>query len=141
MFPFRQRVPQGRRVLGALHGCILWGGFLLPAEDAQRPSAVVVAPARLLFYAHEGLVELRAMSGMQAADAAPLDPGAVQEAIAATLAWLVLRCGLVYTDLCGPNVRVEGSPADVIAQAHILFPVRLRLQKHFAQVSHVDSLA
>ena len=85
----------------------------LPAVDAERPPAIV-APARLLFGAHEVLVEMRAVGGAQAADAALLEPGAVQEAVAAAVAWLALRCGVVYTDLRGPNVLVEGERVSLV---------------------------
>jgi len=79
--------------------------------------ASLVPGVRLLFGAHEALVEMRAVTGREAshdeatggaapaAAAAPPRPD-VLEAVAGAIAWLAER-RLLYTDLRGPNVVVS----------------------------------
>ena len=77
----------------------------------QRPEALRgLAGLRLLYGAHEVLVEMRALRGRPCSDAEATGSegrGALLQGIAAALAWLAVR-GVVYTDLRGPNVLLEG---------------------------------
>ena len=62
--------------------------------------------ARLLYGAHEVLVEMPAVDGREAADEDVTRAGPLLDGIAAAIAWLAAR-RLVYTDLRGPNVLVN----------------------------------
>jgi hypothetical protein len=77
--------------------------------DARRPHAL--APwARLLFGAHEVLVELPAVEGAREAtedEMAGGGGGLVLRQVAAAVAWLAAH-RLVYVDLRAPNVLVHG---------------------------------
>ena len=80
--------------------------------DAQRPRALLPW-ARLLFGAHEVLVELPAVAGAREAteeEMAGSDGGLVLRQVAAAVAWLAAR-RLVYVDLRAPNVLVAAAAA------------------------------
>jgi len=74
------------------------------------PALGLVPSARLLYGAHEVLVEMPAVDGREASDAEVTGAGPVLEGAAAAVAWLARR-GLVYADLRGPNVLVDARGA------------------------------
>ena len=93
-------------------------GELWSSAAADAPPAALVRGARLLFGAHEALVEMDAVAGHGATNdeatggegenAAGEDSGpggAVLRVVAETVAWLAARC-VLYTDVRGPNVLV-----------------------------------
>jgi hypothetical protein len=92
----------------AMHAAYARLGKVLPTAP---PRVHLVTSARLLYGAHEVLVELPAVAGREAADEEVTRTGGLLDAVAATVAWLARR-RLVYTDLRGPNVLVdaEGAP-------------------------------
>ena len=75
------------------------------------PPALAGLPGlRLLYGAHELLVEMRALPGRACSDAEALGcagGGGVLAGLAQALAWLAVR-GVLYTDLKGPNVLLQG---------------------------------
>ena len=92
-----------------------------PGGTAAEPPTALARGARMLFGAHEALVEMEAFpiargaSDEEATGAAEgADADAVTQAVAEAVAWLALR-RVLYTDLRGPNVlvaapRVAGAP-------------------------------
>ena len=83
----------------------------------QRPAALDgLTGLRLLYGAHEVLVEMRALRGRPCSDAEVTSSSSsssssgqgVLQGVADALAWLAVR-GVVYTDLRGPNVLLEGA--------------------------------
>jgi hypothetical protein len=112
---------------GALEWSELYAAYrklaqLQAAATADAPMPASLVPGvRLLFGAHEALVEMRAVAGREASNdeatggagaaasasaAAPPPRPDVLEAVARAIAWLAARC-LLYTDLRGPNVVVR----------------------------------
>ena len=94
---------------------------LLGDTAAAPPHRALARRTRLLFGAHEALVEMEALAGARASDAEVTGEAgggaraaAILAAVAGALAWLALR-GLLYTDLRGPNVLVseEGGALEV----------------------------
>ena len=89
------------------------------AQQQQQPAALLgLAGLRLLYGAHEVLVEMRALRGRPCSDAEVTGSGssgggAVLQGIAQALAWLAVR-GVVYTDLRGPNVLMEGAQPQLV---------------------------
>lgn len=91
--------------------------------DAGEPvPAALVRGARLLFGAHEALVEMDAVAGREATHdeatggvADGVADGAVLAAVAEAVAWLAAR-RLLYTDVRGPNVLVVGSGGGGVAR-------------------------
>ena len=80
------------------------------AVDAVATPALraVALGVRLLFGAHEVLIDMAALSGARdAEDAEVTGAGSVLDAAAAGVAWLASR-RLLYVDLRGPNVLVAG---------------------------------
>ena len=78
------------------------------AQGAPRALAAVARGVRLLYGAHEVLIEMSALDGARdATDAEVITAGPLLDAAAAAVAWLARR-GLLYTDLRGPNVIVAG---------------------------------
>jgi hypothetical protein len=82
----------------------------------ERAPAALVHGARMLFGAHEAVVEMMAVDGREATDDEATGGGgdcggggggAVLAAVAEAVAWLAAR-GLLYTDVRGPNVLVVG---------------------------------
>ncbi len=86
----------------------LQGLFATGSASASVPAAIVL-DARLLFGAHELLVDMAAVGGKPCADAALSEPH-IASAVADGIVWLAGR-GIVYTDVRGPNVLVEAAPA------------------------------
>jgi hypothetical protein len=86
----------------------------------QRPPALGgLTGLRLLYGAHEVLVEMRALSGRPCSDAEVTSSSSsssgqgVLQQLAEGLAWLAVR-GVVYTDLRGPNVLLDGTLAQLV---------------------------
>jgi hypothetical protein len=98
-------------------------GELWSSAAADAPPAALVCGARLLFGAHEALVEMDAVAGRGAtndevtggagADADGGGDGAVLRAVAEAVAWLAARC-VLYTDVRGPNVLVSATGVRVV---------------------------
>jgi hypothetical protein len=92
----------------------LWRG----GEGA--PPAALVCGARLLFGAHEVVVEMPAVAGRAVSDdeatggtaAAGGEPGPALRAVADAIAWLAAR-RVLYTDVRGPNVLADGASGAV----------------------------
>ena len=63
--------------------------------------------ARMRYGAHEVLVEMPAIVGNEASNADILHAGPVLDTVAASIAWLAHN-GLVYIDVRGPNVLLDG---------------------------------
>ena len=81
------------------------------APGAPRALTAVARGVRLLYGAHEVLIEMAALGGARDADDAEVTgAGPLLDAAAAAVAWLARR-GLLYTDLRGPNVVVAGNEA------------------------------
>ena len=81
------------------------------APGAPAALGAVAAGVRLLYGAHEVMVEMAALGGARdASDAEVMGAGPLLDAAAAAVVWLARR-GLLYTDLRGPNVVVAGEEA------------------------------
>ena len=81
------------------------------APGAPRALAAVAAGVRLLYGAHEVMIEMAALSGARDANHDEVTcAGGLLDAAAAAVVWLARR-GLLYTDLRGPNVVVAGDKA------------------------------
>jgi hypothetical protein len=82
-----------------------------PGGAAAEPPIALARGARMLFGAHEALVEMEAIncarsaSDDEATGAAGAGGGDITQAVAEAVAWLALR-RVLYTDLRGPNVLV-----------------------------------
>lgn len=76
------------------------------AEALRPPALAGLAGLRLLYGAHEVLVDMRALPGRQCSDEEVVGGGEVTVQVAAALAWLAARC-VLYTDLRGPNVLMS----------------------------------
>ena len=92
-------------------------GALGQAPQPPRPPSALVRGTRLLFGAHEVLVEMRAIAGARTASDeettgagadAGAGAGAVVAAVATALAWLAAH-RIIYTDVRGPNVLVRAA--------------------------------
>lgn len=90
-------------------------GSAASAPQQQRPAALVgLTGLRLLYGAHEVLLEMKELTGRPCNDAeltcssSSSSGHSILEGVADALAWLAVR-GLVYTDLRGPNVLLDGS--------------------------------
>jgi len=88
-------------------------------SESEGPAALRgLAGLRLLYGAHEVLVEMRALRGRPCSDAevtcsSSSGQGVVLQGIAQALAWLAVR-GVVYTDLRGPNVLLEAAQPQLV---------------------------
>ena len=81
------------------------------APGAPRALAAVAAGVRLLYGAHEVMIEMAELSGARDANHDEVTcAGPLLDAAAAAVVWLARR-GLLYTDLRGPNVVVAGDKA------------------------------
>ena len=78
------------------------------AATAPPALAVIKSGVRLLYGAHEVLVQMDALAGARdATNNEVTTAGPVLEGAAAAIAWLAAR-GILYVDLRGPNVLIEG---------------------------------
>jgi hypothetical protein len=84
----------------------LQGLFAERPAPASVPAAIVL-DARLLFGAHELLVDMAAVGGEPCEDAALSEPH-IAFAVAEGIVWLAGH-NIVYTDVRGPNVLVEAA--------------------------------
>jgi hypothetical protein len=106
-----------------MHAAFTRLGELWAGAAADAPPAALVRGARLLFGAHEALVEMDAVVGRGATDdevtggagagAGAAGDGAVLRSVAEAVAWLAARREL-YTDVRGPNVLVGAGGARLV---------------------------
>jgi hypothetical protein len=83
-------------------------GLESDAKNAPPALEPVALGIRLLFGAHEVLIDMAALDGARnATDDEVTTAGGILNAAAAAVAWLATR-GLLYIDLRGPNVLIAG---------------------------------